>query len=124
MLDPQTQRLDPKPSRVAFRVQNAPAHIRKLTVSIGLKDVEEPLFTYQDNDMVRFPGKKSEWSFSIGKDRYSELMNRSNDEIRRLVRTIEIEYGWLDGRKVYMYNLVQFFDPQDNQWTNERSDAS
>ena len=85
---------------------------------------EQPPFKYEATDMVRFPDERSEWSFSLSEDTYGQIMNRLQHERTSLIRTIEIHYAWLDGRRQYHFKLTQSFDPSDNQWKDERETAS
>jgi len=106
--------IKPIPSRVAYRVRNAPARIIRAEVKIDFD--EEQLLVYSDQNIVRFPDDRSEWSFSIGKDEFERIMNRSNEDKAKLSRIISIEYSSLDGGKVYHYELKQSFNTADNQW--------
>lgn len=122
VIDADRKTIIPIPFRVAYRVKNAPARILRAEVKINLGAKE--LLAHSDHNMVRFPDERSEWSFSISKDQFEEIMNRPVDEKGKLSRLISVEYSSLDGGKNYNYKLVQSYSPAENQWkdTNEEAD--
>jgi len=76
----------------------------------------QELLVHADHNIVRFPDERSEWTFSIGKDNFEKIMDRSDDDKTKLSRIISIEYSSLDGGKSYHYKLQQSFNPAENQW--------
>jgi hypothetical protein len=121
VLDPEKKTIIPIPFRVGYRVKNSPAKIIRTEVKINL--IAEPLFVQTERNIVRFPDERSEWSFSIGKENFIKIMNRSNEDIAKLSRLISIEYSSLDGGKIYHYKLQQSFDPTENQWKDASEEA-
>ncbi len=114
VLDSEKKTIIPIPFRVAYRVRNSPAKIIRTEVKINLG--EEPLLGHTDQNIVRFPDERSEWSFSVGEEDFKKIMNRSNEDKAKLSRLISIEYSSLDGGKIYHYKLRQSFNPIENQW--------
>jgi len=121
VLDPDKKTMTPIPFRVAYRVRNSPAKIIRTEVKINLST--EPLLVRTDQNIVRFPDERSEWSFSIGEEDFKEIMNRSDEEKAKLCRLISIEYSSLDGGKIYHYKLQQSFNPTENQWKDTSEEA-
>lgn len=122
VLDPDRKTIIPIPFRVACRVRNSPAKIIRTEVKITLN--AGPLLVQTDQNIVRFPDERSEWSFSIGEEDFNKIMNRTNEDKTKLSRIISIEYSALDGGKNYHYKLQQSFNPTENQWkdTSENAD--
>ena len=110
------------PSKVMFRVNNAPAKIMQEEIKICL-DTEQ-LFVFKDENIVRFPDSNSEWSFGVGKGDFDKIMSLSDEDKSKLVRTISLEYSSLDGGEIYSYKLEQSFDPAENQWKDTNAKAS
>ncbi|NTU49729.1 MAG: hypothetical protein HGA87_02335 [Desulfobulbaceae bacterium] len=121
VIDTEKKYITPIPFRVAYRVRNAPAKILKTEVKINFGAQE--LLVHVDHNIVRFPDETSEWSFSIAKDQFEEIMDRSDDLKANLSRIISIEYSSFDCGKNYHYKLQQFFCPAENQWKNCSEDA-
>lgn len=121
VIDPDKKTIIPIPFRVAYRVRNSPAKIIRTEVKVNLR--AEPLLVYNDQNIVRFPDERSEWSFSIGEEDFKKIMNRSNEEKAKLSRFISIEYSSLDGERIYHYKLQQSFNPTDNQWKDTTEEA-
>jgi len=86
VIDPDRKTIIPIPHRVAYRVKNSPAKIVRTEVKISLS--AEPLLVHTDQNIVRFPDERSEWSFSIGEEDFTRIMNRSNDDKAKLSRVI------------------------------------
>ncbi len=122
VIDSDKKTILPIPFRVAYRVRNAPAKIVRSEIRIKLG--EQELLVHEDHNVVRFPDERSEWSFSIGKDHFEKIMDRSDEDKAKLSRLISIDYSSLDGGKNYHYKLQQSFSPAENQWkdTNEEAD--
>ena len=119
VVDSNKNTIIPIPFRVAYRVQNAPAKIIVSEVKIYLG--AEQLLSHTDRDIVRFPDERSEWSFSIGKDKFEKIMDRPDRD--KLSRLISIKYSSLDGGKAYNYRLQQSFNPDENQWKDISEEA-
>ena len=120
--DPDKKTIIPIPFRVGYRVKNSPARIIRTEVKINLN--MEPLFVQAEENLVRFPDERSEWSFSIGEEDFKKIINRSNEDKSKLVRLISIEYSSLDGGKIYHYKLQQSFNPIENQWKDTSEKAN
>lgn len=114
VIDAENKTIIPIPFRIGCRVKNSPARILQMEVSVILN--KSILFTHAEKNFVRFPDETSEWSFSIGKDEYEKIMNRSDGEKSNLKRIISIVYSSLDGGKIYHYRLEQLFIKAENQW--------
>ncbi len=114
VIDSEQKTIIPIPFRIAFRVKNNPARI--IRIDIAIKYNSEKIFNHVIENIVRFPDETSEWSFSIGQDKFEEIMNRPDTDKKNLIREIKIKYSALDGGKVYNYRLEQSFEPLDNQW--------
>lgn len=112
--DPDKKTIIPIPYRVAYRVKNSPAKIIRAEVKISLG--KEPLLSHAEENIVRFPDERSEWSYSIGEEDYKKIMNRSDEDKSKLSRIISIEYSSFGGGKIYHYKLQQSFNPSDDQW--------
>lgn len=112
----------PIPFRIGYRVKNSPARIIRTEVEINLNT--ESLFAHTQENIVRFPDEKSEWTFSIGEEDFKKIMNRSDEDKSKLSRLISIEYSSLGDGKIYHYELQQSFNPIENQWkdTSEKAD--
>lgn len=121
VIDSERKTIIPIPFRFAFRVKNNPARIIK--VDIEIKYNAEKLFSHVIENIVRFPDETSEWTFSISQAEFQEIMNRSDEDKKKLIRTIEIKYSSLDGGKIYKYKLKQTFEPLDNQWKDTDENA-
>ncbi len=122
VIDSNQKTIIPIPFRLGFRVKNNPARILRIDISIRYNS--EKIFNHVIENIVRFPDATSEWSFSIGKEEFEKIMNRSNTDKKKLIREIKIKYSFLDGGKIYNYYLEQSFEPSDNQWKdiNEKAD--
>ena len=114
---------EPVPSRVAYRVINAPARIVKSNVEIFFK--KEQLLSYPEKNMVRFPdpNPSSEWGVEIGDNDFKTIMERAGEEKSQLIRIISIEYSSLSGKEKYNYRLEQTFNPVSNQWKDKNEKA-
>lgn len=121
VIDSDKKTITPIPFRVSYRVKNSPARIIRTEVKINLN--MEPLFVQTEENLVRFPDERSEWSFTIGEENFKKIMNRSNEDKAKLVRLISIEYSSLDGGKIYHYKLQQSFEPIENQWKDNSEKA-
>jgi len=121
VLDPDKRTIIPIPSRVAYRVRNSPAKIIRTEVKINLN--MQPLLVHSDQNVVRFPDERSEWSFSVGEEKFGRIMSRSDEDRAKLCRLISIEYSSLDGGKIYHYKLCQSFNPAENQWKDVSEEA-
>ena len=119
--DPDKKTVIPIPFRLGYRVKNAPAKIVMTEVKINLG--AEQLFIHADQNIVRFPDEKSEWSFTIGNDDFKRIMDRPDEEKSKLVRLISLTYSSLDGGKIYHYKLQQSFNTADNQWKDISEEA-
>lgn len=122
VIDHEAKTILPIPQRVAFRVKNSPANIIHQEIKISYDN--EQLFSFTQDDIVRFPDETSEWSFSISEKEFKEIMKRAEKDPSKLRRMILIRYSSLDGGKEYKYILNQSFEPQDNQWKDVRNEAS
>ena len=122
VIDAENKTILPIPFRIGCRVKNSPARILQMDVNIFLN--KKVLFTHTEKNYVRFPDENSEWSFTIGKKEFEQIMNRPNSEKSNLVRIISINYSSLDGSRIYHYKLEQLFIQADNQWkdTDEKAD--
>ena len=114
--------LIPIPQNLAYRIHNSPARIIKSEFRISLN--KEILLVQTDDNYMRFPDQSSEWFFSVGKEDFEEIMNRSDEDKSKLVRFASLKYSLLGGGKTYHYELQQSFNPTLNQWRdiNEKSD--
>jgi hypothetical protein len=121
VIDSERKTIIPIPFRVNFRVNNAPAKIVRMEVKI--KHGVQELIVHADSNIVRFPDERSEWSFSIRKDEFEKVMDRSDDDKTKLSRFISIEYSSLDGGRIYHYKLQQSFNPAENQWKGITEEA-
>ncbi len=121
VIDADKKTIIPIPFRVAYRVKNAPAKIVRTEVRISLG--AQQLLVHADHNIVRFQDERSEWSFSIGKDQFEQIMHRSDDERARLSREISVEYSSLDGGTNYHYKLQQSFNTAENQWKDTYEEA-
>ncbi len=121
VIDPDKKTIIPIPFRVAYRVRNAPARIVRTGVTISLS--AESLLVYTEENIVRFPDERSEWSFTIGEEDFKKIMNRSNEDKAKLSRLVSIEYSSLDGGKIYHYKLQQSFNPTENHWKDTSEEA-
>lgn len=116
VIDQEKKTIIPIPSRIAFRVKNAPARISKLEIQINLD--KDQLLVNADENLVRYHDETSEWSFSLGKDAFGKIMSRPDEQKSKLRRIITIKYSSLGRGKEYHYKLAQSFNPLDNQWTD------
>jgi len=114
VLDPDNKTIIPIPFRVGYRVKNSPARIIRTEVEINLN--KERLFVHTEENLVKFPDERSEWSFAIGEKKFKEIMDRSEEDKSKLIRLISLQYSSLDGGKIYHYKLQQSFNSSDNQW--------
>ena len=119
--DPDKKTIIPIPHRLAFRVKNSPAKIIRTEVKICLG--KEQLLSHAEENIVRFPDEKSEWTFSIGKEDYKKIMNRSDEEKAKLSRLISIKYSYLGGGKIFHYKLQQLYNHSEGQWKDISEDA-
>lgn len=122
VIDTDKKTITPIPFRVGYRVKNSPARIIRTEVKINLN--MEPLFVQTEENLVRFPDERSEWSFTIGEEDFKKIMNRPDEDKSKLVRLISIEYSSLDGGKIYHYKLQQSFNLIENQWKDTSEKAN
>ena len=114
VLDDVKKTIIPIPHRVGYRIKNSPARIIRTEVKINID--KETLFIDTNENLVRFPDDKSEWTFGIGTKAFEKIMDRSDEEKSKLVRLILLEYSSLGGGKIYHYKLEQSFEPAENRW--------
>jgi hypothetical protein len=119
--DSENKTLIPVPSRIGYRVKNAPAKIISSNIEINLD--KQQLFSDLQENFVRFPDDKSEWSFGFSKEKFEEIIKQSGKDKSKLLRVIALKYSSLDGGKIYSYELRQSFIPVDNQWRDIDSKA-
>ena len=122
VIDHDKKAIIPIPHTVAYRVKNSPAKIISTEVAIRLNN--ELLLSHKDENLVIFPDESSEWSFSIGKKDFENIMNRANENKSKLIRHISIKYSSLGGGKIYHYELQQTFAPNENQWKDKSERAN
>ena len=121
VIDSEKKTIIPIPFRVAFRVKNAPAKIVRMEVKI--EHDGQKLFVHAEDNIVRFPDERSEWSFSIGEGDFKKVMHRSDDEKTKLSRSISMEYSSLNAGRIYHYKLQQSFNSAENQWKDITEEA-
>jgi hypothetical protein len=121
VIDHDKKTIIPIPSKLFYRVKNSPAKIIRTNVKISLPN--EIFIDHSADNFVRFPDEKSEWTFEIGKEKFDQIMNRSDEDKSKLLRFISIQYSSLDGGKIYNYELKQEFIPIDNQWRDISEEA-
>lgn len=115
------QRITPIPENIAYRVKNSPTKIKLSYVSVSLGT--EEIFSHSVQNFVRFPDDSSEWSFSIGKKEFSEILRRHSSTNTQLTRKVIVKYTSLDEGTAYDYYLKQEFVSSDNQWKDIESRA-
>ncbi len=114
-------RITSDPSRIAFRVKNSPARISRQDIRIEYNAAL--LHSYTMEDEVRFPDDRSEWSYTVGVEKFRHIMDLAKDPTK-LARSVVIHYSSLDGGKTYTFEIVQTFDPNSNQWKDVKSVAN
>lgn len=108
-----------EPGVIYFHVTNSPARINNFELEIALDN--NTLLSYNDTNTVQFPTDTigNVWSFSFEKNEFDKkIMNLSDIDKSRLIRTVKIDYSALDGGKIYHYLLRQSFIPSDGNWRN------
>jgi hypothetical protein len=106
--------LVPRPDMLMLRVYNSPANIIRQCVNFYIGD--DHILGHCDENFVRFPDDKSEWTFSLGTKDFRELFNRQNPE--NIERHVEVSFKAIGGSITYTYSLKQRFNPPDNQWVS------
>ena len=121
VVDQERKCITPVPHRLAYRVKNSPTKIKLSCVSVTLG--AEEIFKHMEENFVRFPDDSSEWSFSIGQNEFSEIMQKHRSSNAQLIRKVFVKYMSLDGGTTYEYQLKQEFVSADNQWRDIESRA-
>jgi len=120
-LDPNSHTLVALPSKIIFRVRNAPAKILSSHVHIVWK--EKTVLSYHSGGEVRFPDEKSEWTFDCARDKWEEIITAARKESNQLQRNVSLEYSALGRGRTYRYKLHQTFEPKDNTWRDTLEEA-
>jgi hypothetical protein len=78
------------PRRLAYRVKNSPAKIKLSCVSANLGT--EEIFKHTAENFLRFLDDSSEWSFLIGQNEFSEILQEHGSTRIQLIRSVFVKY--------------------------------
>jgi hypothetical protein len=121
-LDQSKSTIIPVREMIGFRVKNSPAKIirQKILINFDTKN----LFSSDEKNFVRFPDEKSEWTFTIAKEKFDEIMDQCGENTEKLIRIVSTQYTSLNGGKVYHHRLEQNFNLADNNWKDITTEAN